>query len=107
MTNINKITHKQHVSRSRVSCRMHGRGQTVPSSRAPVHAPSHTPPFPPPLLPPPSPSFSRPLLCPPPFRVPCWPRAESGGAMGGRKWCLHAAPHVAVPCRLVRAPPVG
>src|SRR6266702_2963072 len=46
--------------RLRVSCRMRGRGQTVPSSRAPVHTPSHTPPCPPlvcPLQPPP--------LCPP------------------------------------------
>src|SRR6266702_2689161 len=64
------------------------------------------------LAPPPSPTLPlvrhpSPLPCPPPFRVPCWLHAESGGAMGGCKRCLHAAPHVAVPCCLVRAPPVG
>src|SRR6266702_8940640 len=82
--------------RLHVSCRMRERGQTVPSSRAPVHAPFHIPPCPI-GAPPPAPSFA-----PPPSCVPFWPRAESTGCKG----CLHAAPHVAAPCRLVRAPPV-
>src|SRR6266702_3161304 len=76
---------------------MHGRGQTVPYSHAPVHAPFHTPPCPPLVHP------SSPLLCTPPFRVPFWLHAESTRHKG----CLHAAPHIAAPRCLVCAPPVG
>src|SRR6266702_210941 len=76
---------------------MHGRGQTVPYSHAPVHAPFHTPPCPPLVHP------SSPLLCTPPFRVPFWLHAESTRHKG----CLHAAPHIASPRCLVCAPPVG
>src|SRR6266702_8719107 len=94
MTNINKITRKQRISR--VLCQMCGRGQTVPSSHAPVHAPSHTPPCPPlvrPLQPPP--------LCPPHSVCPFGRVQRAPGIKG-----VCTQPPM-LPRRLVCAPPVG